>query len=321
MSVQAPSSFDADVGAAAYRTADALLATHGRSFHWARRLLGARHAARATRLYGFCRTIDDIADETPCATDARLRLEAIALDVQHGHRNDPRVADMLDLLDECRIDRAIVIELIAGVRGDLLPVRIADERALLRYCYRVAGTVGLMMCASLDVDEPAARPHAIDLGIAMQLTNICRDVREDALVGRRYLPATLVGDIDPESLLAPLASVRAVTSQAVSQLLALADRYYASGEAGLHYLPRGARGGMLVAGRVYRGIGDVVMRQRCDMHAPRAVVGGAAKLAISARALLHLAGGGLTRSRGVAHDPGLHVALDGLAGSHAAVGA
>ena len=76
-------------------------------------------------------------------------------------------------------------------------MRVADEAELLRYCYRAAGTVGLMMCRVLDAPEPAAAAHAVDLGIAMQLTNICRYVADDARMGRRYLPASLVGDVAP----------------------------------------------------------------------------------------------------------------------------
>ena len=76
---------------------------------------------------------------------------------------------------------------------DAETVRVADEAELLRYCYRAAGTVGLMMCRVLDAPEPAAAAHAVDLGIAMQLTNLCRDVADDARMGRRYLPASLTG--------------------------------------------------------------------------------------------------------------------------------
>jgi phytoene synthase len=96
------------------------------------------------------------------------------------------------------IDRGAALELIAGVRSDAGPVALADDAELLRYCYRVAGTVGLMMCGVLGVRAPGARAFALDLGIAMQLTNICRDVAEDAARGRVYLPATRLAQVDSD---------------------------------------------------------------------------------------------------------------------------
>jgi phytoene synthase len=171
------------------------------------------------------------------------------------------------------------------VESDLGEVRVADMAEPLRYCYRVAGTVGLMRTAALDVTVPEALPHAIDLGVAMQLTNICRDVREDALRGRRYLPATLVSVLEPAALIDPACTARAAAVHAVRTLLDLADRHYTSGEQGLRYLPFGARAGILVAARVYRKIGVVLRRRDGDCWSSRARVGATAKAAITLGAL------------------------------------
>lgn len=270
---------------AVYAAADGLLAQRGHSFYWARRLLSARHAERATRLYGFCRRIDDVADEATDVAAAHAALALIRRALQTGDCVDPETADMLQLMRACRIDPAIPLELMRGVEGDLGEVRIADMDELLRYCYRVAGTVGLMMTAALDATAPEALPHAIDLGIAMQLTNICRDVRDDAVLGRRYLPATLVGPLEPAALIEPTPPVRATVSHALHVLLEAADRHYASGEQGLRYLPSGARTGILVAARVYRGIGTVLRKREFDCWSSRAKVSTPGKLAISLRAL------------------------------------
>ena len=270
---------------AVYAAADGLLAQRGQSFHWARRLLNSRHAERATRLYGFCRRIDDVADEATDAAAAHAALAVIRLALQTGECDDAQTADMLQLMRACSIDPAIPLELVRGVEGDLGEVRVADMDELLRYCYRVAGTVGLMMTAALDVTAPAALPHAIDLGMAMQLTNICRDVREDALLGRRYLPAALVGPLEPAALVDPTMSVRAAVTHALRILLDTADRLYASGEQGLRYLPGGASTGILVAARVYRGIGTVLRAREFDCWSSRAKVSTAGKLAITLRAL------------------------------------
>jgi phytoene desaturase len=300
----------------AYAAADATLAAKGRSFHWARRLLGPVHATRATRLYGFCRRIDDLADEAQAPDAARTALLGIERSLQNGTSDDPLVADAIALLRECAIDPAIPIALIRGVMSDLDPVRIATEADLLRYCYRVAGTVGLMMSAALDVTDGRALHHAIDLGIAMQLTNICRDVQQDALAGRRYLPASLVGAVEPERLAHPTGDDRAVASTAITRLLDLADTYYRSGEAGLRYLPKDARRGILVAARVYGAIGAALRARRCDYWSSRAVVPTWRKAAISLSALTdwHLR---RPFEKPVAdHDQNLHRALIGMPGAN-----
>ena len=270
---------------AVYAAADGLLARRGHSFHWARRLLSARHAERATRLYGFCRRIDDVADEATDAVTALAALAVIRRALQTGDCDDAGTADMLQLMRTCGIDPAVPLELIRGVEGDLGDVRVADMNELLRYCYRVAGTVGLMMTAALDVNTIEALPHAIDLGIAMQLTNICRDVRDDAILGRRYIPAELVGPLEPAALIDPTPAVRATVTDALRMLLDTADRHYASGEQGLRHLPAGARTGILVAARAYRGIGAVLRERGFDCWSSRAAVSAAGKVAITLRAL------------------------------------
>lgn len=301
--------------------ANEVLATRGRSFYWARHLLSARHAARATRLYRFCRHIDDLADETACKVQAYEALDSLRADILSQHSSNPVILDALALMQECAIDPVIVLELVCGVRSDLEQVAIADEPELLRYCYRVAGTVGIMMCHALDVDNPAAFHHAIDLGIGMQLTNICRDVAEDASLGRRYLPATLVGDCAPATLLRPDAPLRGVVTHAVGSLLNTAEKYYRSGEDGLRYLPSGARAGILVAARLYRAIGRRQQRRNCDYWTRRVIVRSPAKLALTLQALAELTIGradflrnglrGHSACHGQ-HDALLHASLAGL---------
>lgn len=295
--------------------ADAVLASRGRSFHWARRWLGPTHAANATRLYAFCRYLDDLADDAPSAGHGRIALDAVRDAVMARRAIDPVVADGLALMQECRIDLAVMLELIRGVRSDLEPVRMADETELLRYCYRVAGTVGLMMCSVLGVNDPTAFRHAIDLGIGMQLTNICRDVSEDAAMGRRYLPASLLGDIAPEALVAPVARLHPRLRSTLAALLSDAERYYASGEQGLAYLPANARLGVLVAARLYRQIGRALARRHYACWEERTVVSRGAKIAVTGCALWQTATGPWPDPRSVRHDPMLHAALAGLPGT------
>ncbi len=301
---------------AADRNAKAVLSRHGRSFHFASKLLDPETALRSARLYRFCRYVDDIADESNDPVTARRRLDGIAEMLRNGEPADPVVADFLALACSCEIPVEAALELVAGVRSDLDEVRFADEHELLRYCYRVAGTVGLMMCGVLGVRDPRAMPFAIDLGIAMQLTNIARDVGEDAASGRRYLPATMVGDVGPDAIRAPDAELELRLTRAVEQLLARAELYYASGQRGLGYLPRRARLGIRVAARIYRRIGKRLRRLRHASWHSRAVVPFRQKLLVASKALgLELLA--RLRARPEAHDHLLHRELTGLYGANA----
>lgn len=292
--------------------ADTLLSAKGRTFHWARHLLGKRHADRATRLYGFCRRIDDLADEASSVTAAHAALASIGDALRSGQTTDPNILDALDLMRECSIDPAIMLELVNGVRADLEPVAMADDTALLRYCYRVAGTVGLMMCQILDVRDAAALRHAVDLGMAMQLTNICRDVTEDARAGRRYLPASMIGDVAPHLLIRPTTALQLPLRKCIALLLDRADVYYRSGEQGLVYLPVNARVGMLVAARVYQAIGAQLRRTHCAVWQQRAVVPPRTKLMLTTQAVLDLLLYRQYWGHPNRHDARLHAALAGL---------
>jgi phytoene synthase len=170
--------------------------------------------------------------------------------------------------------------------SDLDLVRIQSDRDLVRYCYRAAGTVGLMMCAVLGVRDPRAWRHAVDLGIAMQLTNISRDVLEDAQAGRVYLPAERLSayGVTPEEVVDGQADAGAI-SLVVEDVLVLAEGYYQSGDAGMRFLPTRARWAILVASRLYRGIGRRLRRrQQSNPLLGRVVVPWFEKVALVTRA-------------------------------------
>ena len=266
--------------------ADRVLAAKGKSFYWARQLLGSKHASGATRLYRFCRYVDDLADEDQSAVRSKKNIAALRESIHSGSIADAVIQDGIALINECQIDKKVVLDLIAGVWSDTELVRMADDAHLMQYCYQVAGTVGLMMCKVLNTDHPEAEPFAIDLGIAMQLTNICRDVQADALVDRRYLPSALVNGLAPGELVQPSEAHKKLVKQAVATLLDLADNYYESGEKGLSYLPFRARLAILVAARLYREIGQKLRRQGCEYWHHRIVVSKAKKFMLTIEVLL-----------------------------------
>ena len=284
----------------------AVLARHGHSFAVAARLLPPAMADRAARLYAVCRRVDDIADRGGGA-EAGVRLDALRTALLAGDGADPLAGEILSLEAACGLDRRAAIDLVEGVRGDLAPVRVRDAPELLRYAYRVGGTVGVMMCPVLGVHDPRARRHAADLGIAMQLTNIARDVAEDAAAGRRYLPATLV-DAEPERIAAPGPALARRVRGAVLELLDLAERYYASGAAGYGHLPARARPGVAAAAAIYRAIGTQLRRRGGDALAGRVRVSTPRKALLAAGAVQALAARPARR-----HDGDLHRPLAGLA--------
>lgn len=297
--------------------ANQLLFNKGKTFYWARFLLNKRHAQRATRLYRFCRYVDDLADEATDNTQAKESLQTLSDDIKVGTSQDIIVLDALALFDECSIEKEVVIELINGVYSDLDQVKFNTMDQLLRYCYQVAGTVGLMMCKVLDIKDANAYAYAIDLGIAMQLTNICRDISEDARLGRRYLPKDLVGNLVPVRLIMPTLELQGNLTAAVASLLKTADQYYASGNAGLSFIPLRARTAILLASRLYQAIGRKLEQKNCQYWLARAMLSNQDKALLSIKTLTQLIGHAEFWRVMHAHQQQLHQPLATLPYTHA----
>ncbi|MDG2403848.1 MAG: squalene/phytoene synthase family protein [Paracoccaceae bacterium] len=288
------------------------LAKNGKSFYWAGRFLDAGVGHNAAQLYSFCRVLDDMADGDIANGPERLLNIRLGL-AGKASAEDPIFTDLTAFMAYKDISSEVIVALIDGLLEDQQEVALPNKRALLRYAYRVAGTVGLMMCRVLDCNDPAATAHAIDLGIAMQLTNIARDVEEDARMGRRYLPGTWVDDLAPAAILTAAQDTddaqRRVVSEAVERLLMLAEAYYASGTSGLAYLPVRAHLAISIAARVYRQIGVQLSTKGCRWYAGREFTSKSVKAICTLQAL-----GTLPRRLHAlpTHDPQLHIALEGL---------
>lgn len=262
-----------------------VLARFGQSFRLAGRLLPGPMLADAAELYAFCRGVDDIADESDDACAARGELLLLRDAILVGNDDHPLAARLLALQRRCRLDVSAAITLIETMLTDLDdPVRVPDEAGLLRYAHGAAGTVGLMMCAILEARGAAAAEHAMDLGIAMQLTNIARDVAEDARRGRVYLPATW---LPPGLDAARLRERPDAVFHAVQRVLCRADRHYRSAELGYGHLPPRVRPAIRAAAAIYEEIGRRILRHgpgylaagRCIVPIPR-------KLLLLARSLV-----------------------------------
>ncbi|ODA33050.1 hypothetical protein A8L45_11950 [Veronia pacifica] len=271
------------------------------------KLLSTKRLDAAARLYTFCRVVDDIVDESTDKQNARLALAKIRQSLLLNAPLYPDTDDILGLISEWDIPVDALQSLVCGVAMDLDKVEIADERALIRYSYYVAGTVGEMMCPILG-SKQGGEKFAIDLGIAMQMTNIARDVLEDAQMGRRYLPATWVNNLSASQIAEETPENRAIISEAVRRLLALADSYYSSATLGLRYLPFRSRIAIAVALAVYREIGHLIQEKNHNIYAGRAIVPRLRKY----RTAIKMLSGFFTWSSDCPanHDSRLHAPLD-----------
>jgi phytoene synthase len=272
--------------------ADDLAACHARlrdgskSFAAAARLLPRAVRRDATALYAFCRDADDAVDLSggdPAAVDQlRGRLDRIYAGSPDEHPVDRALAQVVL---RHGLPRTLLDALLEGFAWDAEGRRYPTLDSLEAYAARVAGTVGAMMSVLMGVRSPEAIARACDLGVAMQLTNIARDVGEDARNGRLYLPLEWLAaaGIDADDFLArPACDGR--LRPVVEALLRAADRLYARVDAGVAQLPPGCRPGIQAARLIYADIGRMVRRNGHDSVSRRAVVPGSRKLALVARA-------------------------------------
>lgn len=264
--------------------ANAALKKHGKSFNFARFFLDEETGSAAARLYYFCRQIDDIADELQPNIDPSITLNKAIEAISKKQYTNPLVGDFLLLCDEYQIQPAWGIQLIKGVLSDLSDVKLTTQDELITYAFQVAGVVGLMMTPILGGPIHSYK-YAIDLGIAMQLTNIARDVLEDATMHRRYIPGEWLDDLTAKQIVTPSQQQKSKVQLAIKRLLALADQYYESGFSGIMMLPKNHQLGILVAGKVYRQIGIKITKQNYTYWQGRTVVSNSTKLLLASRCL------------------------------------
>jgi 15-cis-phytoene synthase len=274
--------------------ARATIARHSRSFALASRLLGRRVRDHTAIVYAWCRRADDAIDEPSAASPAALStaLAGLArdLDAIYGATaRDPVLAAFGDLVRERAIPRSYPDALLAGLAMDAAAARYITVDDVIRYAWCVAGVVGTMMSHVFGIADDDALVHAAHLGIAMQLTNICRDVAEDWQRGRLYLPDDLLAAHGAPGLAGELGrelprTAHAAIARTRADLLALADRYYRSGDRGIPHLPARAAFAVAAARRVYAAIGRRIARTGHDVTAGRAVVPRYTRLALAGAA-------------------------------------
>ena len=272
--------------AAADSAASDSIRRHSRSFSFASRLLPAGKRAAVEQLYAWCRWCDD-------GVDAASSPEAAVAFLDHADHDLRQIAAgslptatesrwLAGIVRQYRLPIEAARALLQGMRSDLTPATDLSEDDLLRYCFRVAGAVGVLMCPILGLDDRRFLPHAAALGMGMQLTNIARDVAEDWARSRCYLPVVWTGGLRPGDT--PLLADR--VGRGVEKILGLADGYYAAGEAGIDALDRGSRVAVRTALRVYHAIGTEIRKQRFQVLDERARVSAGTKLRLFVLSLL-----------------------------------
>ncbi len=266
----------------------ARLGNGSRTFLAASLLLPRAVRDPACALYAFCREADDAVDNHGAAGGAVLALHR-RLDAVYAGTAQATAVDRAfgDVVRRYAIPRALPAALIEGFEWDAEGRRYETLDELHGYAARVAGTVGVMMALLMGVRSSAALARACDLGVAMQLSNIARDVGEDARMGRLYLPQRWLREagIDPDAWLARPRHTPALGS-VVARLLAAADALYARVDAGVAELPLAMRPGINAARFLYAAIGHEVARRGLDSVQQRAVVGRARKAGLLFAALL-----------------------------------
>ena len=217
------------------------LSIYAKSFNWAGFFLPKKTYLKCSNLYDFCRTLDNIADdqgETEIKLRRFLNFKNNFINKEFQNRT---IENMWVLMDEYKISTKIIDDLFDGVESDIQnEVKLISKKELLIYSYRVAGTVGLMMAKILNVTDSNSLKSAIDLGIAMQLTNISRDVMEDRKKNREYIKQDLSN---------------------IKNTITTADLFYNSCFNSIREIPVRCRFAILVARRVYREIGYKIIKK------------------------------------------------------------
>ena len=218
------------------------LSIYAKSFNWAGFFLPKKTYLNCSTLYNFCRTVDNIADESGDLAIKKNNLLNFKKKFNDKNSRDPIIKRMWELINDFEISTKIIYDLFDGIESDIKErVQLNSKKDLLVYSYRVAGTVGLMMAKILNVKNKNALKSAIDLGIAMQLTNISRDVVEDEKNNRSYISANF---------------------ETIKETLKLADLFYESSFTSIKEIPFSFRFSILVARRVYKQIGNKIIDKK-----------------------------------------------------------
>ncbi|MDC3120569.1 squalene/phytoene synthase family protein [Candidatus Pelagibacter sp.] len=218
------------------------LATYAKSFNWAGFFLPKNTYKKCSDLYDFCRVVDNIADDENTIESKIEEFKKFKNNFENKNFNDPVIKNIWSIISEHNISVKIIHDLFDGINSDIKEqVKLNTKKELILYSYRVAGTVGLMMAKILKVNKKNSLKSAIDLGIAMQLTNISRDVIEDFNNNRIYIDQNF---------------------ENIKSTIKLSEKFYENSFYSIKEIPLSFRFSILVARRVYRKIGYKILSKK-----------------------------------------------------------
>jgi phytoene synthase len=253
---------------------------HGKTFYWASFFLDKSKMQAIYSIYSFCRKVDDMVDEAKNPDIAKKRL-LIFMEAWKRGKSHPVINLLSDIPKENWPNQKLVKNFLNGQISDIKFSSFKSEKSLIIYCYQVAGTVGLMVCDIFGVKDKKMRYFAIDLGIAMQLVNISRDIYEDSLRNRVYLPESLIGKYSAKEIANPNKETARKIDEARKKIIKLANIYFDSASRAIDHLPKGASLAVKLASALYQQIGYQLMNAQYVHNEKRCYVSNFSKLLIT----------------------------------------
>ena len=260
-----------------------IIKQNGKSFYWASKFLGKDYIDPIYSIYEMCRKLDDIVDEQ----SKKAAIKEIGLIKKDLTKESlQKKFESLKRLDDDQFPQIKYFEeFILGQESDINFRQPKSINELLRYCYRVAGVVGLMVCDVVNIKDENLKFFAIDLGIAMQLINIVRDIQEDALRGRVYIPENLIGAVSASDVLTKPDLITKVEQEKL-RILDIADKYFNSANYAIKFLPKEVSMAFGLASNLYQGIGKKIIKKEQPFTNGRVYLNGAEKLFYTLKFLL-----------------------------------
>ena len=269
---------------------------NSKSFYWASKFLPKKILKKVINIYAFCRLQDDLVDEG-------IKIE-----------DSSELEELENIIKSYGVSKNIISNLMEGINSDKNFKRFKDNSELLRYCYKVAGVVGLMMIKALDIKQSEAKYFAIDLGMAMQLTNISRDIMQDYKKNRIYIPENT--GINKDNISDMTSENEIKIKKVVNQIILKSEIYYKSSLNGMRYIPIRSRLAILVSLRIYQGIGIKIIKTEKKFIHENLYVTNIEKTLIVAKALIEFLIFFIFPIYKKKHNIYLHESLEGLYDIH-----
>ena len=236
---------------------------YGKSFYWAGKFLEKEVFEDCSTLYAFCRVIDNLVDKK---SNSKTNVKKFIKDYQSQNSKIQVNKEFKKIETKYQIPKKYINDLFYGINLDTKTVKIKSTKEIIKYSYYVAGTVGAMMSYIFQTSKPQAIKHAINLGIAMQLTNISRDVLKDAYLNRIYLPKNMLNEeITAKDIIKKKFNKKHLFL-VIKKIIFLSEKYYDNGNIGIKYLPKKVKFPIFLASSLYRSIGKKIFSSNYNRY-------------------------------------------------------